>query len=118
MAKELYREASKFVTCTTSGSTYTLYTCPANCRARIPIAFITNAGSNSATIIFRVYKNDVVTSFPLIGGKTLAANDYIHISDPTGIILESGDRIEVVATGTTPNVTASCTSIETFRPVG
>lgn len=117
MSKGISREASAFVSCSVSGTTYTLYTCPANCTARVPLVFITNVGG-TATVSFQIYKASLVDTFHIIGGKNMTAAEYIQLSDPTGMIIETGDRLEIVATGGTVHVDALCTVIETFKPVG
>ncbi len=117
MSKPLFREKSPIVACTVSGTTYTLYTCPPNCVARVPLVFITNA-NGTASAEMKIYKAANTTSYFVIGGKNLAQGEFVQLSDPTGLILEAGDRIEVKATGSTVLVDALCTVIEQFKPIG
>lgn len=117
MLKPTSRERSPLVACLVSGTVYTLYTCPTNCTARIPLVFITNA-NGTASVSFKVYKAITATSYFILGGKNLLNGEFIQLSDPTGFILEAGDRLELTATGATVNVDALCTVIETFKPVG
>ena len=117
MSKSPFRERSPIIACTVSGTTYTLYTCPANCVARVPLVFITNA-NGTASVEMKIYKAANATSYFVIGGKNLAQGEFVQLSDNTGLILEAGDRIDVKATGATVNVDALCTVIEQFKPVG
>jgi hypothetical protein len=117
MSKPLFREKSPLIACTVSGTTYTLYTCPPNCVARVPLVFITNA-NGTASVEMKIYKASTAVSYFIIGGKNLAQGEFVQLSDNTGLILETGDKIEVKATGSTVNVDALCTVIEQFKPVG
>lgn len=117
MSKPSFREKSPIIACTVSGTTYTLYTCPANCVARVPLVFITNA-NGTASAEMKIYKAANATSYFVIGGKNLAQGEFIQLSDATGLILEAGDRIDVKVTGSTVLVDALCTVIEQFKPVG
>ncbi len=110
------REKSNIIACTVSGTTYTLYECPAQCRARVPLVFITNA-NGSVTVDFEVYKAANTTSYFVIGSKNMATGEFIQLADGY-LVLEPGDKLEVTATGTTPRVDAICTVEEIFRPTG
>lgn len=111
-----FKEKTNIIACTVSGTKYTLYTCPAQCRARVPLVFITNA-NGTVTVNFEVYKAANATSYFIIGSKNMATGEFIQLSDAY-IVLEPGDKLEVTATGTTPRVDAICTVEEIFRPVG
>ena len=117
MSKPVTREKSPLIACTVSGDTYTLYTCPPNCTAKVPLVFITNA-NGTVTVEFRIYKETTGVRYFIIGGKNLSLGDYIQLSHEIGIVLESGDSLEVKATGATVNVDALCTVVEQFKPVG
>lgn len=117
MSKPFSREKSPILACTISGTVYTLYQCPANCVARVPLVFITNA-NGTASINFKIYKADVGISYFVIGGKNLGTGEFIQLESQAGLILSPGDRLEVTATGATILVDALCTVIETFKPVG
>jgi hypothetical protein len=117
VTKPIFREKSPLVVCTVSGTTYTLYTCPPNCVTRVPLVFITNVSGN-VTVNFKVYKAANTTSYFIIGGKNLGQGEFIQLSDPTGFIIETGDKLEVIATGSSVNVDALCTVIEQFKPIG
>jgi hypothetical protein len=117
MTKPITREKSPLIACTVSGTVYTLYTCPANCRARVPLIFITNA-NGTATVDFRIYKASTTVHYFILGGKNLTQGDFIEINNDIGIVLEPGDKLEVTATGTTVNVDAICTVVEQFIPLG
>lgn len=117
MSKPLFREKSPLIACTVSGTTYTLYTCPPNCVARVPLVFITNANGN-VSVTFKLYKASAVFSYFIIGGKNMSQGEFIQLSDPTGLVLDAGDKLEVIATGSTVVVDALCTVIEQFKPIG
>lgn len=117
MTKPIYREKSPLIACTVSGTTYTLYTCPLNCVARVPLVFITNANGN-VSVTFKVYKAANNTSYFIIGGKNMSQGEFIQLNDVTGLILDAGDRLEVTAIGSTVVVDAICTVVEQFKPVG
>lgn len=117
MTKPFFREKSPIIACTVSGATYILYTCPSNCVARVPLVFITNANGN-VSVTFKIYKASTATSYFVIGGKNMSQGEFIQLSDNTGLILEAGDRLEVIPTGSTVVVDALCTVIEQFKPVG
>lgn len=111
-----YKEKTNIIACTVSGTRYTLYECPSQCRTRVPLVFITNA-NGSVTVNFEIYKAVGATRFFIIGSKNMATGEFIQLSD-SYIVLEPGDRLEVTATGTTPRVDAVCTVEEIFRPTG
>lgn len=117
MTKTIFREKSPIIACTVSGDTYTLYTCPASCTARIPLVFISNA-NGTVTVEFKIYKASEDTHYFVLGGKNMSSGEYVQLSDPTGIILQPGDKLEIVATGGTVVVDALCTVIEQFNPIG
>lgn len=115
--KPLFREKSPIIACTVSTTLYTLYECPANCVARVPLVFVTNV-NGTVSIEIKIYKASSATSFYVLGGKNLGTGEFIQLSDNVGLVLEAGDRIQVKATGATVVVDALCTVVEQFRPVG
>lgn len=110
------RARTPIIKTTTSGVRSVLYTCPANCRAKVPLVYIVNANGN-ITLTFEIYKADVDTHFFILAGKNLGLGEFIQLSDGY-IVLEAGDKLEVTATGATVNVDSLCTVEETFIPVG
>jgi hypothetical protein len=114
--KSVYREKSAFVDCTVSGTRYTLYECPTQCRAIVPLVIVTNANGN-VTVVLEIYKAAENFYYYVLGNKSLSTGDYVQLSD-VYFVLEPGDRITVTATGTTPRVDALCTVKEMFRPLG
>lgn len=104
------REISKVIACTTVG-THVLYTCPLNCRSKIPLVFITNANGNNTVSLKWYRKTDNLTYF-IVGGKNLSLGEYVQLSQ-SYIILEPEDRLEVVL-GSDGVVDALCTAEETF----
>ena len=117
MSKPLFREKSPIISCTVSGTVYTLYTCPPNCVSRVPLVFIANA-NGTVSVVFKIYKASTASHHYVIGGKNLGTGEFVQLSDNTGLILEAGDKLEVTATGATVLVDALCTVIEQFKPVG
>lgn len=115
--KPIYREVSPIIACTVSGTVYTLYQCPANCVARVPVVFVTNA-NGTASINIKVYKANVATSYFILGGKNLGTGEFVQLESQYGLVLDAGDRIEVTATGATILVDAVCTVVEQFKFVG
>lgn len=74
--------------------------------------------NGNVSVSFKIYKASAAFSYFIIGGKNLGLGEFVQLSDNTGLILDAGDRLEVIATGSTVNVDALCTVIEQFKPVG
>ena len=104
------REISKIIACTTLG-TYNLYTCPLNCRAKIPLVFIANAGGNN-TASLKWYRKAQNISFFIQGGKNLSLGEFIQFSGAY-IVLEPEDRLDITITNNGV-VDALCTVEEMF----
>lgn len=102
--------------CSVSGTRTTFYTCPPNCRARIPLVYIVNA-NGVVSLTFEIYKALTETYFFILSGKNLALGEVIQISD-SYIVLEPGDKLVLTCTGATVDVDALCTAEEIFIPVG
>jgi hypothetical protein len=115
MAKE-FRAKTPIIACTVSGQRETLYTCPPNCRASVPLVYIVNA-NGTVSVVFEIYKAAVDDHFFIIAGKNLATGETIQLSE-SYIVLEPGDKLEVTPTGSDPLVDALCTVEETFIPLG
>lgn len=111
-----YRERSTHISCTTSGTRVTLYECPSQCRARVPLIYVTNINSHS-TLNIEVYKAATTSRFFLVSARPVAISDFVQFSG-NYIVLEPGDRVEVTITGTTPRADATATIEEIFRPTG
>lgn len=109
-----------FISCTVKDQRETLYTCPSNCRTKIPLVYIVNANGNT-DINFEIYKAVTNTRFYILSGKNFAESEFIQFSD-SYIVLEPGDKLEVTPSGnTSPLIDAFCTAEETFygnRPLG
>lgn len=104
------REISKIIACTAIG-TYNLYTCPLNCRSRVPLVFVTNANGNN-TVSIKWYRKEQNTSFFIQGGKNLALGESIQLSG-SYIVLEPEDRLEITIANA-GIVDALCTVEEMF----
>lgn len=114
--RKVDRPTSKIKSFTSSGTTGILYTCPVNCRSKVVLVYIINAGPN-VSINLKWYKASEAVSYFILGSKNMALGEFIQLSD-SYIILEPGDRLEITPTGATPLVDAICTAEETFIPVG
>ena len=104
------RAISHVVACTTA-ATHVLYTCPLNCRAKIPLVFFTNANGNN-TVSLKWYRKQDNVSYHIIGGKNMSQGDFVQLSGAY-LVLEPEDRLEVVLS-TSGNVDALCTAEEMF----
>jgi hypothetical protein len=104
------RAISKIIACTTIG-THNLYTCPLNCRAKIPLVFITNAGGNN-TVSIKWYRKAQNISFFIQGGKNLTLGEFIQFSGAY-IVLDPEDRLDITITSNGV-VDALCTAEELF----
>lgn len=111
-----FREKSEIITCTVDGQRETLYTCPLNCRARVPLVYIVNA-NGTVTVTFEWYRAAEDTHFFILSGKNLGTGEALQLSE-SYIVLEPGDKLEVTPDGTTPIIDALCTVEEMFIPVG
>lgn len=113
---EAVRQKTSAVTCAVSGTRYTLYQCPAQCRAIV--RFINAAASAASNIlVVEFYRASDTTRFDIISGKTLNAGDTFTLQEAY-FTLEAGDRIEVTSTSGTLGLDAICTIEEIFRPIG
>lgn len=110
------RARTPIVKCEVSATRTPFYTCPPNCRTKIPLVYIVNANGN-ASITFEIYKADSDSYFFIIAGKNLALGETIQLSE-SYIVLEPGDQLVITCTGATINVDALCTAEEMFIPVG
>jgi len=116
MSQKSYRERTPIISCTVDSQREVLYTCPANCRARVLLVYIVNA-NGTASVTFEIYKAASDTHFFILSGKNLASSESLQLSDGY-IVLEPGDKLEVTPVGTSPVIDALCTVEETFIPVG
>lgn len=110
------RARTPIVKCTVADTRTTFYTCPPNCRAKIPLVYIVNA-NGTTSVTFEIYKAASTSYFFIIAGKNLALGETIQLSD-SYIVLETGDQLVITCTGGTVNVDALCTAEEIFIPVG
>jgi hypothetical protein len=104
------RAISHVIACTTAG-TYNLYTCPLNCRARIPLVFFTNANGNN-TVDLKWYRKKVNASYYIIGGKNMSQGEFIQLAS-SYIVLEPEDRLDITI-GSNGVIDALCTAEEVF----
>ncbi len=110
------RPRSPILRVTTSGVRTVLYTCPANCRSKVPLLYVVNVSGNT-TITVELYKANVATHFYIVAGKNFTAGESLQLSD-SYLVLEEGDKLEVTGTGGSVNVDAICTVEESFVPNG
>lgn len=104
------RAISHVVACTTA-ATHVLYTCPLNCRAKIPLVFFTNANGNN-TVSLKWYRKQDNASYFIIGGKNMSLGEFVQLSGAY-LVLEPEDRLEIVL-GSSGLVDALCTAEEMF----
>ena len=104
------RAISHIIACTTA-ATHVLYTCPLNCRSKIPLVFFTNAGGTNTVSLKWYRKADNITYF-ILGGKNMSTGEFVQFS--TGyIVLDPEDRLEIVLNNSGV-VDALCTAEELF----
>lgn len=111
-----FRTKSPAVVCAVSGTRYTLYQTPVQCRSVVRFLNVAS-GAASNIIVLELYKASSTSRFKLVNSKSISAGEVITFSD-IAINLDEGDRIEVTATSGTLNTEAICTVEEYFRPVG
>jgi len=104
------RAISHVIACTTA-ATHVLYTCPLNCRSKIPLVFFTNAGGNN-TVSLKWYRKIDDAAYYIIGGKNMSTGEFVQLSNAY-IVLEPEDRLEIVL-GSSGLVDALCTAEELF----
>lgn len=104
------RAVSKIIASTVAG-TQNLYTCPSNCRAKIPLVFITNANGTN-TVELKWYRKAQNLSFFIIGGKNLNQGEFIQLSNGY-IVMEPEDRLDITISSA-GNVDSLCTAEEMF----
>lgn len=103
------------VSCTVRDQSYTLYTCPANCRAYMNLLYIANGNGNSPDVDVEWFRADGSHAH-IIGGKNLVTGGFIQWSDAY-IVFEPGDYLTVVASAVvSPHIDALCTVEEFFLP--
>lgn len=110
------RERSYLKHLDTSDEEVVLYTCPDNCRTKMQMLFLTNAGGTVNVYAYWYRAEDNATYF-ILGGKNLSSSDFVLLWEDY-IVLEAGDRLSVKAVGTGVDVSAICTAEEIFKPVG
>ncbi len=104
------RAISHVVACTTAG-TYNLYTCPLNCKAKIPLVYFTNANGNN-TVSLKWYRKQDNFSYYIIGGKNMTQGEFVQLSN-SYIVLEPQDRLDIIIDNN-GIIDALCTAEEVF----
>ena len=104
------RAISHLIACTTA-ATHVLYTCPLNCRAKIPLVFFTNAGTNN-TVSLQWYRKADNATYYIIGDRNMSRGEFIQLSQ-SYIVLDPEDRLEILL-GSSGTVDALCTAEELF----
>ena len=95
---------------------YTLYTCPANCRAMMSLLFLTNVNGNTTVDV--EWDRADGSHMHILGGKNLTAGEFVQFSDGY-VVFEAGDEMTVVASGNaSPHIDVLATVEEYFIPVG
>lgn len=116
MLNPRHRAQTYQVSCAVSGTRYTLYQAPVQCRSLVSFINI-SSGAAANIIVLELYKEATTTRFKLVNGKSLDAGGTITFGEIM-IALEAGDRLEVTATSGTLATDAVCTVEEHFRPLG
>ena len=107
------RVKTPIISCTVEDQRETLYTCPANCRTKVPLVYIVNA-NGTTDVTFEIFKAVDNFHYYVLSGKNFSEAEFIQFSDAY-IVLEPGDKLEVTPSGnTTPVIDALCTVEETF----
>jgi len=104
------RAVSYAVSCLTA-STHVLYTCPLNCRAKIPLVFFSNPNGNN-TVSLSWYRKKNNASYHIVGGKNMASGEFVQLSQAY-LVMEPEDRLEITLS-TSGHIDALCTAEETF----
>jgi hypothetical protein len=104
------RAISHLIACTTAG-THVLYTCPLNCRSKIPLVFFTNADGNNS-VSLKWYRKTDDAAYYIIGDRSMSRGEFIQLSQ-SYIVLDPEDRLEIVL-GSSGVVDALCTAEELF----
>lgn len=103
------------VSCTVEDQAYTLYTCPANCRAYMNLLYIANAGGGTPSVSVEWERADG-SHMHVLGDKNLTTSEFIQWSDAY-IVFEPGDAMVVTAGDMgSPHVDVLCTVEEFFLP--
>lgn len=108
------RKKSVAVSCQSSGTEETLYTCPDNCQAEVVFLYAVNAGAHNADTSISWKDSDDSELAHIMGEKNLSAEGSENILN-LSLILTPSQYITVTATGTSPHVDAICTVYETFK---
>ena len=78
----------------TAGVNNTIYTCPPNYIAKVPLMFVSNHGGNNKTITIQWTDASASASYYIVGGYVLSANGYLKL-DGSYLALNPGDTIVV-----------------------
>lgn len=109
--------------CDTNAQLETLYTCPANCRSHVSMLHVVNFnGTVTIDITFnRVSatqtKLGVDAQAHILGSKNMSQGDFVQFLGAE-MVMEPGDTIKIVATGSTAQVDAMATVEEFFTIPG
>ena len=103
------------ISCLVRDQEYTLYTCPANCRAYINLLYVSNGNGGTPSIKIEWDRADG-SHFHVLGDQNLTASQYIQWSQAY-IVFEPGDSMKATAGGMNgPHVDVLCTVEEFFLP--
>ena len=108
------RVKSQHVSCTVSGTNYTLYTCPSNCVAEVSMLLLT--GVLDSPNVDVTWENSAVCH--ILGGKNITVGEYVLLTGAT-LVLQAGNTLKVKCTTNSAfRLDATCTVTETFIPIG
>jgi len=108
------RVKSQHVSCTVSGTNYTLYTCPSNCVAEVSMILLTGVLDSPSVDV--TWEDGAVCH--ILGGKNIAVGEYVLLTGAT-LALQAGNTLKVKCTTNSAfRLDATCTVTETFIPIG
>ena len=106
------RMKSVNITATSDGVQVTLYTCPANCRSHVSMLMVSNVNGTVTTDVTFNRAADSST-FHILGSKNMSTGEYVLFTGAE-MVMEAGDTIKMIPTGSTPIVDLMATVEEFF----
>ena len=102
------------VAATTEDAVTNIYTCPSNCRALIPLLYVTNVSGGTCTVNIEFDRADG-SHMHILGSKNMANGEFIQWTG-SYIVLESGDELNVTPSSqATPHIDVMVTVEEFFK---
>lgn len=76
----------------TAGAANTVYTCPDNFVAKIPLLFVTNHGGGNKTVTIRWSDVSAADTYYIAGGYVVSAYNFLKL-DGSYLVLNPGDSL-------------------------